>query len=45
MDYTKLLETYTLEELLEYNDLEIEEVLEFLVEYYTLRFPPIPVDA
>lgn len=43
--YTKILETYTLTEILEYNDITEEEALVVLVnEYGPINFPPIPVD-
>jgi len=36
----KLLETYTLEEILEYNDISEAELLSHL----DLKYPPVPVD-
>lgn len=39
----RLLETYTLTELLEYSDLTEEEVLDFLYEEGLLKLPPEPV--
>lgn len=45
MEYRKILETYTLEELLEVNDLTEEDVLEFLVEEGYLELPEVlPLD-
>lgn len=44
-DYGKYLETYTLEELFELNDLTEEDILKFLVEAEFLVLPtPKPVD-
>lgn len=41
----KILETYTLEEILEYNDLTEEEVLSLLLEQDIVQLPtPTPVD-
>jgi len=46
MNYERILETYSLEEILEYNDLEAAEVLETLVAGGHLpRLPPLPTDA
>jgi hypothetical protein len=45
VDYDKLLETYSLEEIFELNDLTEAEVLEYLVDTEFLRLPQIlPVD-
>lgn len=46
MDTIKLLETYTLAEILEYCDVTEDEALNILMEEgYCLNLPPIPVDA
>jgi len=45
MNYERILETYSLEEILEYNDLTEAEALEVLDDLIELRLPPIPVDA
>lgn len=45
MNLEKILETYTLEEILEYNNLSPLEVLETLDDWWDLEFPPEPVDA
>lgn len=46
MNWAKVLETYSLEEILEYNDLEETAVLEALtVMGVKLEFPPLPVDC
>jgi len=39
MDYTKILQTYSLEEIIEWNDVPTEELLEFLVENGLLQIP------
>lgn len=39
--YTAILETYSLEDLLELNDLSVEDALEFLVEEGFLELPEI----
>lgn len=45
MNYELILETYSLEELFELNDVTEEEVLEFLVSQSFLELPEImPVD-
>lgn len=41
MSYSTILETYSLEELLELNDLTAEEGLEFLVEEGLIELPEI----
>lgn len=41
----KLLETYTLAEILEYNDVTEEEVLSQLRQQEDFHLPPIPVDS
>jgi hypothetical protein len=38
----RLLELYTIEELLEFDDLPIEEALELLVQYGALGFDNVP---
>ena len=44
-DYATILNTYSLEEILEYNDLTPEDCLEFLVEEEYLELPEIkPLD-
>lgn len=45
MEYSRILDTYSLGEILEYNDVEEVEVLQQLVESGHLRLPPIPIDA
>lgn len=45
MDYNKILETYTLEEILEYNDLDSEDVVETLhIHDPDFKLPPLPTD-
>ncbi len=45
MNYANILETYTLEEILELNDKTTEDCLEFLVEEGFVRLPSIkPLD-
>jgi hypothetical protein len=46
LDYwTKVLQTYSLEEILEHNEVTEEETLEFLVKQEFLDIPqPVPVD-
>jgi hypothetical protein len=39
----RLLEIYTVEELLEFDDLPPEEALEYLVQYGALSFDNVPV--
>jgi hypothetical protein len=39
--YTDLLETYSIEEILEYNDLTTEDCLEFLVEEGFVELPEV----
>ena len=39
----RLLEIYTMEELLEFDDLPPEEALEYLVQYGALSFDNVPV--
>lgn len=41
MSYRTVLETYSLEEILEFNDLTTEDCLEFLVEEGYLELPEI----
>jgi hypothetical protein len=41
MNYAALLETYSLEELLELNDLTTEDCLEFLVAHRFIHLPEI----
>lgn len=41
----KVLETYTLAEILEYNDVTDEEVIELLSEFRGFQLPPTPVDS
>lgn len=44
-DYTAILEVYTLEDILELNDLTTEECLSFLVENEFINLPTIrPID-
>jgi len=44
--YERVLQTYSLTEILEYNDLPEEEILELLVEYGIIKLPKIkPVDT
>lgn len=46
MDFGKVLATYTLEEILELNDVTEEEILEYLVCVGVLELPkPLPVDV
>lgn len=46
MDYARVLETYSLAEILEYNDCTEEEVLELLIKHQViLSLPPEPVDS
>lgn len=46
MDLSKVLETYSLQEIIEQNDLLEEEVLEFLIEEEFLKLPSLlPVDC
>ena len=46
MDLSKLLETYSLSDIIEYNDLTEEEVLEFLLREKFLKLKmPLPVDC
>jgi len=46
MDYAQLLQTYTLGEIIEWNELTEEEVLQFLVEQEYISLPqPTPVDC
>lgn len=46
LDYDKVLETYPLDELFEYNDLTEAEVLEYLIEQGFLSLPEmLPVDV
>lgn len=43
--YSKILETYTLEEILELNEVTEEECLEYLIENRFIRLPDVlPVD-
>ena len=45
MEYDSILEVYSLEEILEMNDLTTEEVLQFLVEQKIVEVPdPRPLD-
>jgi len=45
MNYAKILETYSLEEILELNDLTSEDALEFLIDEKFMTLPDIlPVD-
>ncbi len=45
MNYANILETYTLEEILELNDKTTEDCLEFLVEEGFIKLPSIkPLD-
>jgi hypothetical protein len=37
----KLLEIYSLEEILEHNDLSVEDILVYLYNEYGLTFPPL----
>ena len=39
----RLLEIYSIEELLEFDDLPVEEALELLVQYGALSFDNVPV--
>lgn len=39
----RLLEIYTMEELLEFDDLPVAEALEYLVQYGALSFDRVPV--
>lgn len=45
MDFEKILETFTLEEIIEYNDASKADVLEELINEWGFRIPLIPVDA
>ncbi len=46
MNWNKILQTYSLDEIFEYNELTHEEVLEFLVQKGFLEVPqPTPVDC
>jgi len=46
MDYERYLETYSLEEILEWNEVTEAEVLMFLVEKQFISLPnPMPVDC
>lgn len=43
--YSAILEVYDLSEIIEYNDLTQEEVLEYLVEHHILKLPEVrPLD-
>lgn len=45
MDYERVLETYSLEDILEWNDITPEELLEMLVNMELIHIPePKPVD-
>jgi hypothetical protein len=39
----RLLEIYSMEELLEFDDLPVDEALEYLVQYGALSFDNVPV--
>ncbi len=45
MNYEKILDTYSLNYIIEYSDLTEAEVLQYLVEEEILELPPLPVDA
>jgi hypothetical protein len=43
IDYEKLLQTYTLDEIIEYNDLTGEDVLVWIDHFHReLKYPPLP---
>jgi hypothetical protein len=46
VDYSKILQTYSWEEILEWNEITEEETLEFLIDKGFLEIPqPTPVDC
>lgn len=45
VDWNKELEIYTIEEILEYNDVNPEEAMSYLDLEYALEIPAVSVDA